>query len=277
MVVDVELSGTGPAQRVKRPREQLTAVAEEVLSRAIKRAKLQQEKVGYVTTRRDNVAMALDPRVITSKALPAEARKEAKAILEEEYSKYYLVAKPTIAEEPMEQLEVQANDAVCLGQDVDMSDASSSAEESSQTAQAKESFRGAWKHWNKVMKAIDWGSEFPAFDWAAYKANEAGGSAQEQLLKLLELDMSDLFLKLLKNTKFGYLPRMALTVLGNTLASSYVERMNSAGKLILHKGRTLLNDEMLNMLVVLRMNRKFMEFMRENYPTLAIEKFEAAL
>lgn len=120
-------------------------------------------------------------------------------------------------------------------------------------------------------------SSLPLINWASYGANQAGRSAQEQLLELLELDMGGLFLKLLQNTKLGYLPRMALIVLSNNLASSYVERMNSAGKLILHNGCTLLNDEMLNMLVILCTNRKFMEFMRENYPMLAREKIEASL
>ena len=212
----------------------------------------------------------------------AEARREAKAILEAEYIKYYLVANPAVVNEPAAQLEAPASGAVHLGRgviafDTDSSTSDDDSSQAVQAAQAKESFRSAWKHWKKVMSAIDSKAEFPAFDWASYGANQAGRSAQEQLLELLELDMGGLFLKLLQNTELGYLPRMALTVLSNNLASSYVERMNSAGKLILHNGCTLLNDEMLNMLVILCTNRKFMEFMRENYPMLAREKFEASL
>jgi hypothetical protein len=45
--------------------------------------------------------------------------------------------------------------------------------------------------------------------------------------------------------------------------ASYVERMNSAAKLIMGSGRTLLSEEELGMLVVLRMNREFMAFMKQ--------------
>ena len=48
---------------------------------------------------------------------------------------------------------------------------------------------------------------------------------------------------------------------------------SSAGRLrcaghVLTEGNSLLNDKELEMIVVLRMNRKFMEFMRKEYPEL---------
>ena len=53
--------------------------------------------------------------------------------------------------------------------------------------------------------------------------------------------------------------------IGALLASGFAERVNSAANLILTKGNTLLSDEKVNMLVVLRMNRDFMKYMRKYY------------
>ena len=39
------------------------------------------------------------------------------------------------------------------------------------------------------------------------------------------------------------------------------------------KGNTLLGDEELEMLTVLRMNRGFMEFMRANYNNVSLQQF----
>ena len=53
---------------------------------------------------------------------------------------------------------------------------------------------------------------------------------------------------------------------GSLLASSYADRVNSAANLILTKGNTLLCEEEINMCTVLRMNHRFMEFMRKYHP-----------
>ena len=58
------------------------------------------------------------------------------------------------------------------------------------------------------------------------------------------------------------------------LASSFAERINSAANLILTKGNTVLAEEEINMCTVLRMNRRFMEFMREYHPDAANQRFQ---
>ena len=68
--------------------------------------------------------------------------------------------------------------------------------------------------------------------------------------------------------KFGYLPKMATASkgsIGSFMASSFCERINSAANLILTLGNTLLSDEEIDMLVVLRMNRDFLNFMHLHY------------
>ncbi len=80
-----------------------------------------------------------------------------------------------------------------------------------------------------------------------------------------------------KDPKYGFLPYMATHSRGSVsslLASSYVERINSAVNLILTKGNTLLVEEEINMCTVLLMNHRFMEFMRKYHPDTANQWFK---
>ena len=74
-----------------------------------------------------------------------------------------------------------------------------------------------------------------------------------------------------KNKQFdlGYFPLLALCHLGGNLSSSFVERVNSAIKLIMGNGRTLLNPTELGQLAVLRINRAFMEHMKARRKRMA--------
>jgi len=75
---------------------------------------------------------------------------------------------------------------------------------------------------------------------------------------------------------FGLIPLMAscsVGQLGALNAESFCERMLSCANLVMTDGNTLLSDDELEMLVILRMNRNFMEFMHKNYSHLALENF----
>ena len=64
----------------------------------------------------------------------------------------------------------------------------------------------------------------------------------------------------------GYIPLMcksSICQLGALNAQSFTERRISCGNLIITKKRTKLDDNTINKLVVLRMNRKFMELARK--------------
>jgi len=77
-------------------------------------------------------------------------------------------------------------------------------------------------------------------------------------------------------SKYGLLPKMATCSKGSIrslLASSFCERINSCANQVLTLGNTLLGGEM-EKLVMCRMNRDFMVFMRKNYPQVADEQFE---
>ena len=85
----------------------------------------------------------------------------------------------------------------------------------------------------------------------------------------IALFMSKLMAENKGSRPYGWLPEMALTFIGQLMASSYVERVNSAAKLILNKKNLKLKDETLDKLTVLRMNREFMVQMRAIIPSLA--------
>jgi hypothetical protein len=54
----------------------------------------------------------------------------------------------------------------------------------------------------------------------------------------------------------------------------FCERVLSCANTVLTDGNTLLSDEEVEMLVVLRMNKSFMEFMRQNYPEVGKQAFK---
>jgi hypothetical protein len=86
------------------------------------------------------------------------------------------------------------------------------------------------------------------------------------------LDMGRLYSRIISEdpdrASFGFLPLMAGCSdgqIGALNAESFAERVISAANLVMTEGSTLLCDEDLEMLVVLRMNRGFMAFTREIY------------
>ena len=70
--------------------------------------------------------------------------------------------------------------------------------------------------------------------------------------------------------KLGYLAGpMQYAYCGDNMASSFCERINSVAKAVLTEGRTLLSEEELEMVVVLRVNKKFIAHMKEKPPEIA--------
>jgi len=78
-------------------------------------------------------------------------------------------------------------------------------------------------------------------------------------------------------SKYGWLPKMATCSkgsIGSLLASSFCERINSCANQVLTLKNTLLCDGEMEKLVMCRMNRDFMVFMRKNCPQVADKQFE---
>lgn len=116
-------------------------------------------------------------------------------------------------------------------------------------------FDEAFCHWRLVK--IDWQKEFP----------DVVTSATPDILKdLFGLNLSKVYASLTAKNKYGILPLMAsvgLGQLGSLMSESFCERIVSMANQVMTEGRTLLSDEELEMLVVLRMNSKFMKENRE--------------
>jgi hypothetical protein len=121
--------------------------------------------------------------------------------------------------------------------------------------------------WKALSVGIDWVQSFPEM---------LEGKKLEDidfLDDLLQLNMGELYAGFDSgiDAEYGFMFCYSMTVLGRSLASSYAERINSAAALIMTDGRTLLGKELLEMCVLLRMNKVFMRFMRATYPDIALE------
>ena len=97
---------------------------------------------------------------------------------------------------------------------------------------------------------------------------------------LMPLNPGKLYLKMqekdLDGKTYGLIPLMASGsngAIGFLPAQSFCERCNSIAKDVMSDAHTLMNDEDLEMMVVLRMNRKFMEYMRTQFSHLTKQQF----
>ena len=138
---------------------------------------------------------------------------------------------------------------------------------------AKQEAEKALKNWKKL--SVDWRELFPHL-----KQKKKEGEPFDLIEDLMRLDMGKVYNHVAQNDAgrqvYGYIPLMASCSsgqLGALSAESYCERILSCANNVIDKGNTLLGDEELEMLVVLRMNREFMQFMREHYSAEAKEMF----
>ena len=96
----------------------------------------------------------------------------------------------------------------------------------------------------------------------------------------MQLDVGPLYLKLDKKNDFGLIPSMALSSfgqLGALNAESFAERVLSTANDVLTEGKSILGHEEVEMLVLLRINKKFMKSMREKYSKLSQQDFNRTI
>ena len=112
------------------------------------------------------------------------------------------------------------------------------------------------------------------------KATKKEGEPLDLVEDLMKLDMGVLYNHIEKmdtgKQLYGWIPAMAscsIGQIGALSAESYCERVLSCSNNVITKGNTLLGDEELEMIVVLRLNREFMQFMRTHYKEEAKEVF----
>ena len=83
-----------------------------------------------------------------------------------------------------------------------------------------------------------------------------------------KFSVGKVYLLLEKDGRYGHLPVMARAGAGSigTLTSEiYCERCFSAANIIMDNGNTLLGKDSVEHLVILRMNKDFMKYMRNNH------------
>ena len=80
------------------------------------------------------------------------------------------------------------------------------------------------------------------------------------------------------SVKFGYLFMMAVVTLGSLNAESFCESVLSCVKLVVSDLHVRLKVEEIHILVMIRMNNEFMEYMRATYPDTpgSLSEFKAA-
>ena len=125
------------------------------------------------------------------------------------------------------------------------------------------------KTWRKLR--VEWATEFPELQ---------GIEQLDPVEHLLPLDVGKLYKKITETDKgrrlYGYIPLMATSSyaqIGALNAESFCERILRCAGHVLTEGNTLLADDELEMLVILRMNREFMQHVREHYPDLMTGHF----
>jgi hypothetical protein len=80
-----------------------------------------------------------------------------------------------------------------------------------------------------------------------------------------------------KSAKFGYLPMMTVDALGALNTESFCECVLSCVKLVVSDLHVSLKVKEIRMLVMLRMNREFMEYMRASYPDTPLSDFRLGI
>ena len=119
------------------------------------------------------------------------------------------------------------------------------------------------KNFRKVK--IDWRAEYPHA-----KLTPDPGKL-DIFTDLMNLNPAEVYKKLESSdperSKYGLIPRMTSGSKGCISflpAAAFCERVNSVAKDVMTDAYLLMKDDALEMMVVLRMNRKFMEFTRKN-------------
>ena len=127
------------------------------------------------------------------------------------------------------------------------------------------------KTWRKLH--VDWQSEYPK--------PLQGKETLDTVGDLMPLDVGTLYNKIMETDKdrrlYGLIPLMATASFGQIgalNAESFCERVLRGAGHVLTEGNTLLDDKELEMLVILRMNRGFMRFMRMHYNELSKDHFQ---
>ena len=246
--------------------------------------------------RHELLAMLLDKRTLGCQHVTAEQRKEAVEVYLEEYSKFAKTAKDwgcQAAQEKLAEEQARAAAPETVAAPIPAAATSSMAsgntyamvawsEEDEDDAEEEEEdwdeaianeAMAALRAWKRFK--VEWLEMFPDL-----KKKRKPGEPLDLIEDLMRLDIGRLYKHVEAVDQgrklYGWIPLMASCSsgqLGALSAESYCERVLSCANNVLVKGNTLLSDEEVEMLVVLRMNREFMQLMRAHYGAEAKQAF----
>jgi len=156
--------------------------------------------------------------------------------------------------------------------------AEAAAAEAALRMSLKEEFIRCFRNYRKVAEKVDWRQ----LNDELCLGLKLPGAGVIDLMDLWYADMGKvmkhLYVKVAgSKSQFGFLPKMAIFSrgsIGALGASSFCERINSAANLTVTTGNSLLSTKEINMVVVLRVNRAYMSYMREHYPHVSRQHFK---
>jgi hypothetical protein len=123
-----------------------------------------------------------------------------------------------------------------------------------------------YKAYKSASKMLPWAKMFPD---PKYKIGVPGANWQELLY---DVDLAPVWKaldELNRDKLFGFFPIMARYSKASVYklqASSFCERVNSAGKIVFSDSNLSLSSEKVEQRTMLRMNKKWMAHMRKHYP-----------
>ena len=263
--------------------------------------------------RHEMLAMLLDKRTLGASHVSPEQRKEASEVFVEEYVNFYknaqtweiarllaekekaIQAAKDAAKDAGVAVKVEekggggASSAMASGslftttawsEDEDDEEDDNAAVVDVDIAAADEAKR-VLKAWRKY--AINWLEVYPELKEKKV-ADKTVGEPLDLTEDLMRLDIGKLYKEIARGDQgrrvYGYVPLMASCSkgqLGALSAESYCERVLSVANQVVVEGNTLLGDDEVEMITILRMNCAFMQFMRQHYSAEAKQAFNQSL
>ena len=286
-----------PVPRTAKAVSELSTISQEMLRRTV--LEFQRRYCGNTTETvidglpliigdRELVVTYLDLRTLGASHLTSQQRRRAKDLLRIAYIKFAEVynkfevsdtadassaasastPSPSTAWIHRESLSVGAGIVVTAAHSSDESDADE-GDGARQDYGAE--FDVAYAAWKALHKSLDWRS------LQDFASDLPTTGPLDVIDDLLPLNVAPTYKKLIDSGKYGLIPTMAVAstyTIGSLNGESFSERVISAANLVLDEGNTALNDEELEMMVILRIDRKFMQFMRAKYAHVHHEAFK---
>ena len=112
------------------------------------------------------------------------------------------------------------------------------------------------------------------YDFVKVKKNQRLTSQKK--FKIFLTDLVNFAVYLPSTTLWNNMSMIAVSTLGSLNDESFCECVLSSVKLVVSDLHVSLKPSEIRMLVILRMNRGFMEYMRKTYPNTPLSEFRAA-